>query len=195
MNNKLKMTLSFTAGAVIGATASWFLLKKRYEQITNDEIATFKEEYKVRMTEKKEATERLEEVTEKLKEETERIQSIKKVDDIIENEGYSSNDEKGETSDSSKTRKKPYVIKPDELGDEQYDICVLTYYADKVLANDWDEVVEDVDGTVGKDNLKTFGQYEEDCVYVRNDELELDYEINKDARRFVDIGLDDEYDR
>jgi hypothetical protein len=194
MNNNLKVTLSFVAGAAAGVAASWFILKKRYEQITNDEIATFKEEYRGRMEEKKAATENLEKITDKFKEETERLKDIDSVEKIISEEGYSNNEEKGETDGSSETRKKPYVIKPDELGDEQYEICVLTYYADKVLTNDWDEVIEDVEGTVGKENLKTFGQYEEDAIYVRNDELELDYEINKDARRFVDIGLDDEYD-
>lgn len=194
MNNNLKVTLSFIAGAAAGVAASWFILKKRYEQITNDEIASFKEEYRGRMEEKKAATENLEKITDKFKEETERLKDIDSVEKIISEEGYSNNEEKGETDGSSETRKKPYVIKPDELGDEQYEICVLTYYADKVLANDWDEVIEDVEGTVGKENLKTFGQYEEDAIYVRNDELELDYEINKDARRFVDIGLDDEYD-
>jgi hypothetical protein len=67
----------------------------------------------------------------------------------------------------------------------------LTYYSDGVLTNDWDEVIENIEGTVGEANLKEFEKSDNDDMYVRNDEVELDYEINKDTRRFVDIGPDD----
>lgn len=191
MNNGLKIGLSFTLGAVAGVAASWFILKKRYEQIADDEIASFKEEYKERVEKRKEATERLDRMADALKEAADKAESSAKVDEIIKKEGYADINEEGESGN----RKKPYVIRPDELGDEQYDICVLTYYADGVLTNDYDDVIEDVEGTVGKDSLESFGEYEDDAVYVRNDELEIDYEINKDSRRFVDIGPDDnEYD-
>ncbi len=214
MKNGAKMAFSFLAGTAAGATVAWFLLKTHYEKVMNDEIASFKAEYKQRMEEKKEATKNLEEITDALKAEQERVEAVAKASDIAEEEGYyvhedgpfddgvldrlyRENKQKGEPDikPSSGPRKKPYVISPDELGDEQYEICVLTYYADGVLTNDWDEVIEDIEGTVGKESLKTFGKYEDDAVYVRNDELELDYEINKDTRRYVDIGPDDtEYD-
>lgn len=191
MNNGLKIGLSFTLGAVAGVAASWFILKKRYEQIADDEIASFKEEYKERVEKRKEAAERLDRMADALKDAAERVESKAKVDEIIKKEGYADINEEGESGN----RKKPYVIRPDELGDEQYSICVLTYYADGVLTNDYHEVIDDVEGTVGKDSLETFGEFEEDAVYVRNDELEIDYEINRNLRRFVDIGPDDnEYD-
>lgn len=195
MNNGVKIALSFVVGAAAGAAASWFILKERYNQIANDEIASFKEEYKERMEEKKAATEELEKTVDAFKEATEKAQELSEVKKIITDEEYFANGQEGEPDESPKTRKKPYVIRPDELGDEQYSICVLTYYADGVLTNDYDEVIDDIEGTVGKESLKTFGQYEEDAIYVRNDELELDYEINRDTRRYVDIGPDDnEYD-
>lgn len=196
MNNSFKMTLSFMAGAAVGVAASWFILKKKFDEIVNEEIDSFKAEYKQRMEEKKAATENLEQIADDLKAFTEKVQDEEEeAIDIINNEGYSNVEKEGEPDESPKVRKKPYVIKPDELGDEQYEICVLTYYADGILTNDWDEVIEDIEGTVGKESLKTFGQYEADAIYVRNDELELDYEINKDSRRFFDISPDDiEYD-
>ena len=36
---------------------------------------------------------------------------------------------------------------------------------------------EDPTGIVGDDFKKHFGEYEDDCVYVRNDNLDIDYEI------------------
>lgn len=192
MNNNVKVALSFVAGAAVGVAASWFILKERFDQITNDEIASFKEQYRERMEEKKAATENLEKTNDALKEILENAQDVEAVEDIIAKEGYVIADEEDTPKE---TRKKPYAIKPDELGDEQYDVCVLTYYADGVLTNDWDEPIEDIEGTVGKHNLSKFKASDMDDMYVRNDELELDYEINKDTRRFVDIGPDDgEYD-
>ena len=46
-----------------------------------------------------------------------------------------------------------------------------------MLTDTYDNVIEDVEGTVGKKSLKHFGEYEEDSVFVRNDDLETDYEI------------------
>ena len=73
---------------------------------------------------------------------------------------------------------KPYVISPDEYGcAEGYDMIDLTYYADGVLADETDEIVEDVEGTIGTDSLRRFGEYEHDAVHVRNDVRRIDYEI------------------
>ena len=88
---------------------------------------------------------------------------------------------------------KPYVISPDELGEKDYSIISLNYYADGVLADDFDVVIDDVENTVGEDALTHFGEYEDDSVFVRNDELELDYEILKDMRRFEDIPKESLY--
>ena len=84
-----------------------------------------------------------------------------------------------------------YVISPEEFGNNDYDAESLNYYADGVLTNSWDEVIEDVDGFVGEDSLTRFGEYEDDCVYVRNEVLQTDYEILLDERKFSDIVNED----
>lgn len=61
------------------------------------------------------------------------------------------------------------------------------YYADGVLANYYDEPIDDIDEYVGKDSLNHFGEYEADSVYVRNDEKKIDYEILRDDRKFSDV--------
>lgn len=83
---------------------------------------------------------------------------------------------------------KPYVISPEEFSDIwEYDTISLTYYADNVLTDDEDEVMEDIEGTVGADSLERFGEYEDDAVYVRNDRLKCYYEILKDLRNYSDV--------
>ena len=59
--------------------------------------------------------------------------------------------------------------------------------ADGVLADDMDEIIEDVDEVVGEDSLNHFGEFEEDSVYVRNDERKCDYEILRDNRNYADV--------
>ena len=83
---------------------------------------------------------------------------------------------------------KPYVISPEEFDDyEDYNKVVLTYYADQVLADDYGNIVSDVENAVGHASLKTFGQYEEDTVFVRNDARRTDYEITRDLRNYSDV--------
>lgn len=85
---------------------------------------------------------------------------------------------------------KPYKISPTEFDDEKqfYDKISLVYFLeDGVLALHPDEVVnedegekdtiDDIDGTIGRENLKSFGEYEPGMLYVRNEEFGADYRI------------------
>ena len=85
--------------------------------------------------------------------------------------------------------KRPYVITPDEFGEiYEYDTISLRYYADKVLTDEDDVVITNVDEIIGEDSLTHFGEYEDDSVFVRNDEMKADYEILLDLRKYYDIN-------
>lgn len=91
----------------------------------------------------------------------------------------------------------PYVIPVQSYmdGEEMFDQLTLTYYSlDKVLANEAEEVVEDVEGTVGRHNLHNFGveSGNDDTVYVRNEKRAADYEILRveDAYSKAVMGID-----
>ena len=85
----------------------------------------------------------------------------------------------------------PYVIPPEQFGDdEEYEQISLTYYADGVLADENDEVIEDVEDAVGIDSLNHFGEYEDDSVFVRNDARKCDYEILLDQRTYSEVVED-----
>ena len=84
----------------------------------------------------------------------------------------------------------PYVIAPEKFMEhDDYDTISLTYYSDNVLADEDNEMIEDVEGVVGEDSLNHFGEYEDedDAVYVRNDARKVDYEILLDQRKFSEI--------
>ena len=83
----------------------------------------------------------------------------------------------------------PHVIPPEEFDTKpDYETVSLTYYADNVLADEMDDIVEDVDDRIGEDSLTHFGEYEDDSVFVRNDAMRIDFEILADQRKFSDLG-------
>lgn len=95
-----------------------------------------------------------------------------------------------EEAGGSENECRPYVISPEEFGElpeEEHAVLSLTYYSDGILADDYNEEVEDVDDKVGYDFASHFGEYEDDAVHIRNDIRHTDYEILKDPRRFVDV--------
>ena len=85
------------------------------------------------------------------------------------------------------------VIPPDEFGeDDDYDLISITYYADGVLADDGNYPIDDVEDTVGPDALDSFGEWEDDAVYVRNDKRKCYYEILRDVENYSDLQVDGE---
>lgn len=76
----------------------------------------------------------------------------------------------------------PYPIDPSEFGNDGKNATMTcTYFADGVLVDDVDEVIEDPDLVVGRHHIDIFNEFPDaTCVYVRNDVDGTDYEILKD---------------
>lgn len=185
MRNTLTNLIAFAAGAAIGSAVTWKLVKTKYERIAQEEIDSVKEVFLNRRA----STSEEDTIEEKFVEAT---PVVKQVDIVayankLKDMGYTNYGGNGKTAPETE-KMAPYVIKPEQFGDEMdHETISLNYYADGVLANDWDEVIVDVAGTVGLDSLNHFGEYENDTVFVRNDELKRDYEIMRDTRKFVDV--------
>ena len=82
----------------------------------------------------------------------------------------------------------PFVIDPSEFGENpEYDTETLTYFADGVLVDDVDDVIEEPDIVVGLENLKVFEEFGATTVYVRNDIYKTDYEIIRDDWNYSDL--------
>lgn len=180
MNNGIKTIFVFSLGAAIGSVVTWKLLKTKYEQIAQEEIDSVKETFSKTFNKSAENLNKKSDV-EGLEDEMLEYTTLTK--------NYTSDSKKEEKGGSdSMDNYGPYVISPDEFGElEEYDTISLTYYADEVLADDQNEVIDDIDDIVGLDSLDHFGEYEDDSVFVRNDELKCDYEILLDTRRYSDL--------
>ena len=186
MNNKIAGFLMFTAGAVVGSIATWKFVKAKYERIANEEIESIKEVYS-----KKEATKQENKAVQQKDEPANDKPSIYEMKEYLERikeNGYHKEENKEEGDPDMNDS--PYVISPDEFGNLDEHTCVsLTYYADGVLADDWDTPVICPIAEVGPDIASHFGEYEadKDTVFVRNETLKIDYEICRDLRTYAEV--------
>ena len=186
---KNKTIFAFIAGAALGSAASYLFLRTKFDKIAQEEIDSVKAMY-ARKTDKILETPIVEPEgdlpeTKDNNEETPVQNYISKVKE----QGYIkySDITKEEKGGSDVAENKPYVISPDEFGElDDYDTETLYYYADDVLTDDQDNIIENVDKLVGVDSLTHFGEYEDDSVFVRNDTDRTDYEILLDVRRYSD---------
>lgn len=180
----------FIFGAAVGSAATWTYAKKKYELIAQEEIDSVKEVFSKRENGNmvKEAEFNKQEEKPDLKEYAAKIRENNYTN-------YSDTDGKSETK--RETRKQDerdkkgyfaYVITPEEFGEfDDYEKISLSYFDDQILADENLDIVDDIEETVGIDSLTHFGEYEDDSVFVRNDERKCDYEILLDHRNYEDV--------
>lgn len=178
MNDKLSSVIIFCGGVFIGGFLTWDFFKTKYEKIANEEIASVKETFEHRES----RPDKNYKVEEELKGNDAYV-------NIIDSTGYRNysnttieTNKKGGTADME--LKQPYVITPEQYEDNvDYTKVSLTWYNDEVLEDDWGNVL-DPDDVIGSEALKTFGQYEKDSVFVRDDDEQIDYEVLLDTRSY-----------
>lgn len=188
----------FAAGALAGAAVAARAVRDKYQQEAEEEIAEMREYYRELRKENVEKYPVQNEEAEAEKEENTKDE----YDEIVK--GYTNYTQylskaaakyfDTETKENKKEEKEertnyePFIIDVEEFGeDPTYDTATLTYYKDKVLTNDLDDVIDY--SVAGEENLKIFDEHP-DCkaIYVRDDIYMVDYEILRDPYQY------DEYD-
>lgn len=191
----------FAAGALAGAAVAARVVREKYQQEAEEEIAEMRDYYRELRKNAKTPDEDKMVVEENTKEEKEE-NAKNEYDEIVK--GYTNYTQylskaaakyfDTETKENKKEEKEertnyePFIIDIEEFGeDPTYDTATLTYYKDKVLTNDLDDVIDY--SVAGEENLKIFDEHP-DCkaIYVRDDIYMVDYEIIRDPYQY------DEYD-
>lgn len=208
MNCKFINVLVFAAGAAIGSAVTWKVVKTKYDRIIQEEVDSFKEDYAkcmANMSEQKsdeEATDDSEDESDyTYPDGTVRQINWEELEDLDEDEedddpedyqnDYAklvdqyTNGKGGPEEMAKDVAKAPYVISPYDFGElDGYHQIELTYYADDILEDDDYNIVNDVDELLGSKALTTFGEYEDDAVFVRNERLRTDFQILRDYRTY-----------
>lgn len=191
--NKATSIAAFIFGAAVGSGVTWYFLKDKYEKIAQREIDSVKKVFsKRRESDIPMKEEKIEHVENPKDNDTDLYkQYLKKISDYTAYSVKTPTEEakqEQKEADEPVYKEKPYVISPEEFGmEDDYDEISLTYFSDQILADENDEIVEDVEKCVGFDSLNHFGEYEDDSVFVRNDRLKCDYEILLDRRKYTDV--------
>ena len=208
MNSKITNVLMFAVGAAVGSAVTWKVVKTRYERLVQEEIESVKTAFNdmlaIRQDDDVETTNddnadenepepdpkpkqgqinwsELEDLDEEDEEEYEPTE-----EDMAEYEQLTANYTNGKGGAGNMARD-PYVIAPYDFGEiDGYHTIELTYYADDVLEDDIYCIVNDRDDLIGPKALNTFGDYEEDAVFVRNERLRTDFQILKDYRTYAE---------
>lgn len=170
--NKFGYVAAFAVGAVVGAVVTWRYVKDKYEmqaqETINEELDTIRAIYNGREEQMNSELEQIREEKEIVVRKLNTINSMRKEAPVV---------------------LEPRVISPEEFeeNEEDYEQVTLYYYKDGILADMGDNVIEDIDGIVGLDNLKRIGEWEDDVLHIRNDGLERDYEVLQDYGNFNDL--------
>lgn len=188
MKQKLLYLVMFAAGATIGSAVSWQLAKNKYKQIADEEIQSVKDAFSKK---ENDVNTKLSTANAMLKKNmvNNNLNSAHKdaYKDILTTNKYLYSENTNAKKEVPETG--PYVISPDEFGElDDYETISLTYYSDKVLADDMDQVIDDYLVCVGNDFMNHFGEYEDDSVFIRNDVRKCDYEILYDLRPYSELG-------
>lgn len=195
MNSKFINILVFAAGAAIGSAVTWKIVKTRYDSIIQEEIESVKEAFANVPTDSNGATvEDTDEEEGDQQNDSPRQINWAELEDLDEDNDELSEysrlvsnytDKKYEKGGSKNMANEPKVISPYDYGElDGYHQIELTYYADGTLEDDDYNIIDDADELLGPDALTSFGEYEDDAVFVRNDQLRTDFQILRDCRTY-----------
>lgn len=164
--------LTFMLGGAIGSIATFYIAKKKYEVIIEDkmdEINFLRDRYS---SQRSEAVEQISDI--------ENISSTSALE--LDHKSNIKNNEK-----ENNMMIKPCIIPPGESWEQDYPTISLTYYEeDGVLADENNKIIDNVEELVPEDFADHFGEYEDDSVYVRNDEFGAYYEILRDYGSYAE---------
>ena len=182
MNRKVAFILGTIIGIGIGTAGTYAYFKDKYEKLAEEDFNSRRV-----FDENAEATSNNFIAEKTADNRTVDEPSITEYAARLQKEGYVNYSNMTEEEQKDVVNR-PYVIPPSEFGEfDDYEKISLTYTADGVLLDDMNEIVDDVDESVGEDSLEHFGEYEDDSVYVRNDTKKCDYEILIDQRNYQEI--------
>lgn len=206
MNSKGSFVLGFCFGLASGSAGMYFLIKKKVEERVDAEINEVVERFRERLDEieskaklagidaesqNEEENEESVEVTPINDSKSQAEYNKQKIEEIIKKQKYNQFNEE-ETKETPKNSTKPYIISEEEYGDSDNDETCLMYYNDKILADDYDNIVSDPEDVIG-DALQEFEKDEfVERVYVRDDSLEMDYVILRSEKDYKDIVQNEE---
>lgn len=207
----MNKVLMFALGAAVGSLITWKLLEKKYKDLADEEIESVVERFKNREKEESNMLRDSEENTVWKDNSDSNVSDVsneekEEYDDIVKQLEYDYSYDYSDDPDITITkmddgsiwmgptpdRIEPYVINPDEFGDnDNYSTKTWMYYADFTVTDEEGEIVSDAQNHIG-DALTDLIQSGDNSIYVRNDNNKCDYEIIKSDMRYSDAYYEED---
>ena len=187
-------------GVVIGGIVGYCYAKNKYEAIANEEIENMRQYFNEKSNKpnkniEKKREKKFETKTDDLK----NLADLYKPEDISDvDPGYYSNPYPFvEDHPDDGIQDRPYSITPDQFTNEKRNYEKITMYyfeGNDVLTDDMERMTEDINSSIGRENLDKFGEFEEDVAYIRNERLGIDYEVIRQHSTFKPPYMESEDD-
>lgn len=215
---QIRVVSAFIAGGLVGGGVVYAVTKNKYRKLAEEEIASVKAEYKRRENVSvkvdtaqfkdsiKVSKNNIDEIINSSYEA--KLANLGYADKAdLETEGLPTNfdlneDDEDVVDDPAEWERdfeKPYVINISEfhtehLDDPKWEKVSLTYYdgpKDDVLASEDGQSITDVEGIIGLANMAHFGvgSDDENILYVRNENIETDFEITRVQGSYTQLAL------
>lgn len=164
MNNKVMFGAGFILGGIAGVISTFTYAKNKYFAMAQVDIDEMRNFYLVENSKKLDVS----------------YDHCEDKDAVFQSK-YSSLCREytpKQMTDSSESKcSTAYIISPEEYGNnDDYNSITLLYHSDDILTDCSKEIIDNYEDIIG-DALDHFDEYEDDAVYVRNDEKRYDYEI------------------
>lgn len=200
MDKNISCVLAFLGGAALSGFITWKVVSKKCEEkwsaIAQEEIDSVKERFTVPKKEEKDPVEEFidSKLDNKIAKEAVNKPNLTEYASKLKN--YTNYSNLPFAQDPEEDDTKVFVIAPDEYGDdEEYEQQELTFYADGILADE-DDTILDADEVVGKGTLERIGEFEDDAIHVKNTKRKVYYEVLVDSRSYKDAtGKDPHLDK
>lgn len=199
----MKNALIFLGGAAVGGLAATLYFKRKmvileedYQRIANDEINKYIEDFVL-------SANKADKIEIGYSHGDKDIQIISDVPIVEYSSGidigndkdqyteivkeYSNQEEDASDEDEDNEQVAPYIITPDEYGDDEHTTRTLTAFTDKVILDE-DNCLFDTN-YFGKDIMKTLYSKKnaDSSIFVRDDNDKIDYEIIKEKISFEEF--------
>ena len=191
MNKSLELSLAFIGGAAAGAVAGALYFRQLFEKRYQEDVKSVKEVYcckKEKVSVKEPEKQKTENLSKSVKKPsvTTPVTDYTSYSSKIQKLGYAPEEKK---NDIPAKKVDYHTIPPEEFSmEDDYDCQSLICYEDGIVTNgDGSEIKKsELNEMVGSDFSKHFGEYEDDSVFIRNDRLQMDFEIIRDRRTYAE---------
>lgn len=212
--NQYKIAAIFLGGAVLGGAGTYWAvhgqLKDKFQRQAEEEIADVKDHYKIIHSKKDHPTpgDALAEKVGVEKSQYKGKDYLKRVShyqiETERDESKSGVEErsvfdythlgKTEDNDMPNEHQEAYAVTFEEFDGEyeEYTKTTLTYYqGDDTVADEEDDIIDDVISVIGSKGLGSFGfdPLHPDTAYIRNHRLQSDFEVITDERTYREVVI------